>query len=114
MIKKFYTYLHCKPNGDPFYVGKGNGKRSHDFTCGRNQHHKNIVAKYGKENVGVFVFDCDSEAQALADEVQQIAQLREEGYELCNMTDGGEGASGFKHQAKKNISAARKRYLSNI
>jgi hypothetical protein len=26
----FYTYLHLKPNGDPFYVGKGCSKRHPD------------------------------------------------------------------------------------
>ncbi len=93
----FYTYIHCKPDGTPFYVGKGNGKRSHEFGRGRrSMHHQNIVAKYGKENIGVFVFPCDSEEQAFSDERQQIAQLRNEGYQLCNVTDGGQGSSGTK------------------
>lgn len=96
-MTQFYTYLHCKPNGDPFYVGKGLGKRSHVFTSGRNKHHQRIVAKHGRENIGVFVFPCDTEAQAHADEIQQIAQLRREGYELSNKSSGGEGGmSGVK------------------
>ena len=80
---KYYTYLHCKPTGEPFYVGKGcnvGGRRSHNFSQ-RSQHHKNIVAKYGKANIGIFVFNCDSEAQAFADEIQQIAQLRRDAQE---------------------------------
>jgi len=95
-MKQFYTYLHCKPNGAPFYVGKGcdsTHRRSHDFYK-RNIHHKNIVAKYGRETILVYVFPCDSEQQAFNDEIQQIAQLKSEGHTLCNMTDGGEGVSG--------------------
>lgn len=90
---QFYTYLHCKPDGTPFYVGKGRGKRSHAFWQ-RNQHHKNVVVKYGAKNIGVFLFECSSEAQAFEDEKQQIAQLRAEGFRLSNFTDGGEGCSG--------------------
>lgn len=107
-MKHFYTYLHCKPNGDPFYVGKGCGRRSNDFTGGRNQHHKNIIAKHGKENILVYVFPCNSEAEAFADEIQQIAQLRAEGYDLCNQTYGGEGAAGLVclPETRKKLAAA--------
>lgn len=91
--QRFYTYLHCRPDGVPFYVGKGAGDRSHRFT-GRNRHHQNIVAKHGAENIGVFVFPCASEDEAFADEIQQIAQLRADGYRLVNQTNGGDGVSG--------------------
>lgn len=105
-MKQFYTYLHCKPNGDPFYVGKGSGKRGREFIIGRNTHHKNIVKKYGRENIGIFIFPCESERQAFDDEIQQIFQLRTNGYELCNKTNGGEGPCGYKHteEARKKIS----------
>lgn len=96
MTQQYYTYIHCKPDGTPFYVGKGRLNRAKYLSHRRNDHHKKIVAKYGKENIGVFIFPCDSEAQALADEMQHIAQLRKEGYELANYTDGGEGHSGLK------------------
>ena len=90
---QFYTYLHCKPNGEFFYVGKGYGCRSRIFTSGRNRHHRNVVAKYGEKNIGVFEFLCDSEQDAFADEIQQIAQLRSEGYQLVNLSSGGDGPS---------------------
>lgn len=107
-MKIFYTYLHCKPDGTPFYVGKGFGARAYNF-YNRNIYHKRIVEKYGKENIKVYVFNCDSEAQALADEVQQIAQLRAEGYELCNMSSGGDGGTtgltlSEEHKRKISIS----------
>lgn len=95
-LKEFYTYLHCRPDGTPFYVGKGRGLRCRQFSKNRNPHYKNIVKKYGRKNVLVFVFPCLSEDEAFSDEMRQIAQLRCEGYDLCNITAGGEGASGFK------------------
>jgi hypothetical protein len=103
-MKTFYTYLHCKPNGDPFYVGKGFGNRSNKLAQ-RNQYHKNIIAKYGVE---IFVFPCESEEQAFADEIQQIAQLRQAGFELCNQTDGGEGISNPAKEVRIKISNSRK------
>jgi hypothetical protein len=109
--KQFYTYLHCRPDGTPFYVGKGHGRRSHEFRR-RNTHHQNIVLKHGRENITVYIFYCDTEMQALTDEVQQIKQLRDDGYELANQTNGGDGTSGHSptadHIAK--FIAARKGY----
>ena len=107
-MNQFYTYLHCKPDGSPFYVGKGFNSRAYTF-YNRNEYHKRIVEKYGKENILIYVFPCNSEAQAFADEVQQIAQLRKDGYALCNLTDGGEGVAGlvFTDQHKEKIGKAR-------
>lgn len=120
---QFYTYLHCKQNGDPFYVGKGSYrsrktcKRSHDFDSRRrNKHHSRIIAKYGAENIKVFVFPCKSEQQAFDDEIQQIAQLRNEGFSLANITNGGEGSSGvpITNETRAKISKANKgRILSS-
>ncbi|MFA6213544.1 MAG: NUMOD3 domain-containing DNA-binding protein [Candidatus Obscuribacterales bacterium] len=84
--------------------------RSHDFTRHRNQHYKNIVKKFGKVNIGVFVFLCDSEHQAFDDEIHQIAQLRSDGFALVNMTNGGDGVSGLVHSdaARTKMSIAGK------
>ncbi len=96
----FYTYLHCKPDGTPFYVGKGHGKRSHRLRYGRNVHHQRIVAKHGEKNILVYVFPCDSEQEAFDDEIHQIAQLRRDGYELANFSTGGEGPTGTIRSAE--------------
>jgi hypothetical protein len=90
---KFYIYLHLKPNGDPFYVGKGTLYRTKDLNK-RNQHHKNIVAKHGAKNVEILIFPRETEQMAFDDEVKWIQVLREAGYELSNKTNGGEGTSG--------------------
>lgn len=107
MNHQFYTYLHCKPNGDPFYVGKGHGRRAYIFSGKKNPHYQRIITKYGVENVLVFVFECESEQEAFADERHQIAQLRFDGYNLANICDGGEGVTGHKHsdESRAKISA---------
>ena len=105
-MTQFYNYLHCKPNGEPFYVGKGKRNRCREFAK-RSVRHKNEVAKHGVENIKVWVFPCESEKEAFAIEIQWIAQLRKEGYSLVNISDGGEGPTGVKHtdEFKRKVSA---------
>ena len=43
----YYVYLHKKPNGEVFYVGKGTKLRAWS-KHGRNEHWNNIVKKYGE------------------------------------------------------------------
>lgn len=93
MEKQFYVYIHCKPDGTPFYVGKGHGNRGYKFNS-RTQYHQNIVAKYGKENIDVLIFPQESEQIAFAVEMKWIAVLRNAEYSLCNLTDGGESNCG--------------------
>jgi hypothetical protein len=108
----YYVYLHCKPDGDPFYVGKGcdtpKCRRSHLFRH-RNAHYQNIVNKYGMDNIEVLVFPRASEQEALSCEISWIKLLRSSGYILANICDGGEGASGRKvsEETKEKIRAAQ-------
>lgn len=90
----FYVYLHCRPDGTPFYVGKGHGRRAYNMQYRRNPHHLNIIAKYGAENIIVELFPVATEAEAFTLECQKIAELRAAGLALANQTDGGEGCSG--------------------
>ena len=107
MGRSFYTYLHCKPNGDPFYVGKGSAARGHNVYR-RNPHHRNVVAKYGAKSIKAYIFPCASEREAFEDEVHQISQLRDSGYELVNLTYGGEGPTGrvFSQETRSKMAAA--------
>jgi len=105
--RQFYTYLHCRPDGSPFYVGKGRGKRAFDLRR-RNPHHRNVVAKYGQENIKVFVFPCGSEIESLSDEVLQISQLRRDGCELVNQTDGGDGVSNPTDLVREKIGSGQR------
>lgn len=91
------AYLHSRPNGIPFYVGKGTVKRSRDL-CGasRSDWHQKITAKYGRENVIVNFMECSTEEFAFLLEKGMIKTLVRNGYALCNFTSGGEGVSGWK------------------
>jgi len=93
-MKTHYTYAHAKPDGTIFYIGKGIGRRA--YSKNRNNYWKNIVAKYGYE-VQILAH-WDTEAEALDHEVLLIACMKDMGIELCNLTDGGEGATGYKHK----------------
>lgn len=108
-MTQFYTYIHCKPDGTPFYVGKGCGYRARNLSS-RNPQHRNTVTKYGRENILIFIFECETEKEAFSDEVQQIKQLKSEGYQLANFTDGGEGASGrvLSEEVKSKLSSRMK------
>lgn len=94
---RFCTYVHLKPDGTPFYVGKGTEARARWKKRRSNPWHKNIVSKYGLKNIRSRIvkrFDCEKEA--FAHEAEAIDCLKDFGYELTNLTNGGEGASGWK------------------
>lgn len=89
-----YVYVHFRASDlAPFYVGKGKNNRAWAKTSSqRNQHWMNVFNKHGL--VVEVVQDCMSEDDAFLLEMWLIAKFKHEGYDLANMTDGGEGASG--------------------
>ena len=109
----YYVYEHYKPNCDePFYVGKGHSRRAHERRK-RNLWWNNIVNKHGLEIR--FVAKNLSEMEAFWLENMCIkgwgrANLGEG--PLVNLTDGGEGGSGWVPSTKYR-KAARKRNLAN-
>ena len=104
-MKQFCVYIHKKPNGEPFYIGKGLVSRAYDFAPSRRTlWHKNIVSKYGRENIIVDVIPCMYEKEAFELEKVHIQLARDNGYKLVNLTDGGEGAAG--HVANEKQKAA--------
>lgn len=109
-MENFGTYIHARPGGEAFYVGKGSQSRAFNLNP-RNPHHGNIVAKYGKENIVIDFVLCESEAAAFDLEIKWIKTLRLFGVPLTNMTDGGDGVSGliFSSEARLKLSEASKR-----
>jgi hypothetical protein len=86
---KHYVYIHFKKDTlEPFYIGKGRGYRR-KRKSGRNTYWNNIVRKHG------FVSDIleyfETHEEALNYEIEMIEFFRREGFQLANLTSGGEG-----------------------
>ena len=107
----FYTYSHATSEGRIFYIGKGQGNRAHQLKY-RNDRWKKIVNKYGKPTVQVLA-DWKTEIEALEHEMLLINCFRGMGYKLANLTNGGEGTSGYKHTLEQ-IERNRKAKIGSI
>jgi hypothetical protein len=108
-MNNFYVYAHSAKNNNDriFYIGKGKGNRLNS-KHGRNQYWKRIVAKYGYE--AYKLEENLTEEQAFIAEKQYIVLLKGLGYSLVNMTDGGEGTSGWipSEETRRKLSIASK------
>ena len=106
----FYVYLHRKAStGEVFYVGKGRGDRKYDMQD-RSVYWKRIVKKHGRI-VEVFKAGLtEIQAFAIESELIKLHGRRDLGKgPLCNMTDGGDGASGqiMSDSAKEKVRLAQ-------
>lgn len=89
---KFYIYVHRRADtGEVFYIGKGSGRRAW-ATQYRTEYWRRIRDKYGM--VVEILQRFDSEDDAFRHEMALIAHHRALGVRICNITNGGEGASG--------------------
>jgi hypothetical protein len=106
----FFVYVDCKPNGTPFYIGKGNLHRLNDKRK-RNQHHTNICAKYPDWYRGIAFMG--NEKQAFAKEVELISKYKNI---VVNQTDGGQGTSGLpkNNEWKAKLAISAKNQWSKI
>lgn len=87
-----YVYVHRKgSDGSVFYVGKGIGRRAW-HTYKRNRWWRAIRDKHGR--TVEIIKDNLPEACALSLERVLIAMYKAQ---ICNLTDGGQGVSGYKH-----------------
>lgn len=91
----YLVYQHRKADtNEIFYVGKGKKRRPTQL-YGRNQYWYRTVNKHGFY-AEILVKDIDEEF-ALLIEKEAIDVYRKRGIKLVNITDGGEGSSGYKH-----------------
>ena len=102
----FYVYAHTRAtDGSIFYIGKGVKRRAWEKSV-RNKYWRNIVAKH--EYKITILLNNLTEEEAFILEKQLIATLGRDS--LCNMTDGGEGGSGYVHtkETRKGMSERQK------
>lgn len=93
-MNQFYVYEHVRNDtGETFYVGKGSKGRAHR-EHGRNPHWRNIAAKAGYSVR--FLAEGLSEELAFLVEIERISQMKAIGRRLVNLTDGGDGVSGYE------------------
>lgn len=118
---KYYVYILARPNGKPFYVGKGVRDRVYHHEREARKGHKchkcNIIRKIwrqGGEIQRYTVFTTDDEQEALKYEMELIALYGRP--TLANITDGGEGTSGrtaSPDTRKKQSDGIKRRYQSD-
>lgn len=118
-MNDFYVYIYYRlDTNEPFYIGKGNGKRWRELFRSRNDHFVNIINKYPitveiiKENL------TENEAFYWEEEIIKTLVFEygysinisnnysiEEGCHLVNMTWGGDGVKRpHSQEFKDNIS----------
>lgn len=111
--RQFYVYLLRRPDGTPFYVGKGIGRRiffheSEALGLGRS-HKLNVIRAITKSGNQVgydFAGFYESESECHG---REIAEIKFHGRHdlktgpLTNLTDGGEGVAGLSEETKRRI-----------
>lgn len=119
-MKKFYVYEYWDVNkNEPFYVGKGSGKRySFHLTEAKqdnkegNMHKKNRISKLLKEDHKIdirFVFETNKEQDAYDEETRliQLYGRRDLGTgPLTNLNNGGKGSSSPSPEIRIKIGGA--------
>jgi len=97
-VNDSYVYVHLNADDSLLHhVGMGyTSGRPWEMKNSRSSKHKNKVAKHGVRVE--LIADCLTLENALWWEVRWIKALKAVGYELTNLTDGGEGTKGLKHK----------------
>lgn len=108
-----YVYILYRPDGSPFYVGKGQNMRvfGHEIEArgtSRISHKLNIIRKIITTGESVLysipaAFECHQ--KALTEEMRLIALIgrydKDKNFPLTNQTDGGEGALNPSEEVKE-------------
>lgn len=119
----FYVYVMKRPDGDPFYVGKGGGADGMRIACHENYAKKNIRGNIYKNNIinkisregksvsyDLFFF---SEEDLTFDKEMELISLygrKDMGTGvLSNLTPGGEGGNGFARMGMKHSEESKKK-----
>jgi hypothetical protein len=93
ILMEYYIYQHrALDTGNIFYVGKGKDKRHSDKNK-RGRYWKNYVAKHGFKSE--IIKDKLDEELAFFAEMECIDLYKRNGIQLVNLSNGGEGCSGY-------------------
>lgn len=98
----FYVYLHKKPNGEVFYVGKGTKGRAWS-RHGRNPYWNNVYKKYGSFIVEIVQ---DNLQEWYAFELEQELMLKYKN--LTNISEGGGGNGNYKFKPEDCLKISEK------
>jgi hypothetical protein len=107
----YYVYQHTFANG-AIYVGKGKGPRARVFHTSRSKFWQATRVKHGDPEVSFVCTGCDEEMAFLVEE-EWVRVLRLRGARLVNLTDGGEGISGYRYTEEQLVAfrARRAEYM---
>ena len=120
MEKLFYVYFLKTNEDEVIYVGKGSGDRMYKHTKiakGKSKNRKKNPKLYNKISSVIrkggyikpeVIFESTIESKCLEKEVFLIKEIGLSN--LCNLTEGGEGTSGYRlsEETKKKMSEANK------
>lgn len=111
MSGKFYVYEHWRPDrNECFYVGKGKGNRAHNM-CSRSAWHKFLQRKLSSLGTAVevrIIAEGLSEEDAFTKEIERIAFWKNDGADLVNMGNGGNGNGGFTRSEQQKLAISKK------
>jgi len=106
-MNNYYVYMYLREDGTPYYVGKGKANRAY------RKGDREILPPNDRNKIKIVLQNL-TEEQAFSNEIDFIAWYGRKDNNtgiLRNLTDGGEGASGYKHspEALKKISESIKK-----
>jgi hypothetical protein len=102
--RRFYVYAYFRTDGTPYYIGKGTGKRIDE---------RHSIALPPKDRRKILI-DGLTDPEAIEYEIALIYCIGRKDLGtgcLRNMTDGGDGISGYQHteDAKRRIRESNKK-----
>lgn len=113
--KYFYLYVLCRPDGRPFYIGKGKGNRvlHHEREAlGQGKSHKLNVIRSVAMKGGLVRYRLlgrfQDESICLAKEIEEIRRIGRHDLgtgPLTNLTEGGDGVSGLSEETRRRMDA---------
>jgi hypothetical protein len=106
---EYYVYLYLREDGTPYYVGKGKNRRAY-------QKHRRVSIPKNNDRI-IFAHTNLSEDDAFKKEIELILQYGRKDIGtgiLINLTDGGDGVSGYKwtHEARIKLSETFKKSMT--